>query len=59
MRTNFTTGTGDFTTRFCVGGTLAEAVAVVYYAEVEDVTADGVVENSGVEGDDVLVMFRV
>lgn len=29
------------------------------YAEVEDVTADGVVENCGVERDDMLVVFWI
>ncbi len=29
------------------------------YAEVEDVTTDGVVEDSGVEGDDILGMVGV
>jgi len=29
------------------------------YAEVEDVTAYGMVEYGGIEGDDVLVMVRI
>lgn len=42
-----------FSTGFCIGGTLAQGVAVMRYAEMEDIATDGLVEHGRVKEDKI------
>jgi len=48
-----------FTTGFCGGRALAQGIEVVDDTEMEDVTADGVVEYCGIEFDKAIVWWVV
>jgi len=42
-----------FAPGLCIGGTLAQRVTVVSYAEMEDIAADGLVKDGRVEQDEI------
>jgi hypothetical protein len=55
----FSASSGAFSAGLCVGRSLAQSVAVVCYAEVKDITADGMVKDGWVKDNQFGLVGRV